>query len=51
LNAVISMIIAGTSLSRNNTKKIASNSIRDFIILKKSNVNIIFQKPILSKKL
>jgi hypothetical protein len=45
------MIIAGTSLSENNTKKIASNSIRDFIILKKSNVNIIIQKPILSKKL
>ncbi|KAK2364505.1 hypothetical protein QL285_089371 [Trifolium repens] len=40
LNAAISRIIAGTSLSGNNTKKVASNSIRDFIILKKFNVNI-----------
>jgi hypothetical protein len=40
LNAAISRIIASTSLSGNNTKKVASNSIRDFIILKKFNVNI-----------
>jgi hypothetical protein len=40
LNTAISRIIAGASLSGNNTKKVASNSIRDFIILKKFNVNI-----------
>jgi ribonuclease HI len=40
LNAAISRIIASTSLSGNNTKKVASNSIRDYIILKKFNVNI-----------
>jgi ribonuclease HI len=40
LNSAISMIIASTSLSGNNTKKVASNSIRDFSILKKFNVSI-----------
>jgi ribonuclease HI len=40
VQSAISMIISCTSLSGNNTKKVASNSIRDFIILKKFNVSI-----------
>lgn len=34
------MIIASTSLSGNNTKKVASGSIRDFIVLKHFKINI-----------
>jgi hypothetical protein len=34
------MIIANTSLSGNNTRKIASGSIRDFIVLKHFKINI-----------
>ncbi|GAU32064.1 hypothetical protein TSUD_214200 [Trifolium subterraneum] len=37
--SVITMIIANTSLSGNNSKKVSSNSIRDFTILKKFNVS------------
>jgi ribonuclease HI len=40
VDSAISMIISNTSLSGNNTKKVASNSLRDFIILKKFNVAI-----------
>jgi hypothetical protein len=34
------MIIANTSLARNNTKKVSTNSIRDFTILKIFKVSI-----------
>jgi ribonuclease HI len=34
LNAAVALITASTSLTGNNTKKVASNSIRDFIVLK-----------------
>ncbi|GAU42726.1 hypothetical protein TSUD_287810 [Trifolium subterraneum] len=37
--SVITMIIANTSLSGNNSKKVSSNSIRDFTILKNFNVS------------
>jgi hypothetical protein len=37
---LINLIIANTSLSGNNLKKSASNSIRDFTILKHFNVSI-----------
>jgi hypothetical protein len=51
LNTAISRIIAGASLSGNNTKKVASNSIRDFIILKKFNVNIHNPKVFIVKEI
>jgi ribonuclease HI len=38
--SAISMIIASTSMAGNNTKKCSSNSMRDFTLLKKFNVNI-----------
>jgi hypothetical protein len=38
--SAITMIIASTSLSGNNTKKVASGSIRDFIVLKHFKINI-----------
>jgi ribonuclease HI len=40
VQSAISMIISCTSLSGNNTKKVASNSLRDFSVLKKFNVVI-----------
>jgi hypothetical protein len=40
LNSAISLIIAGTSLSGNNTLKASSNSMRDFSILKKFRIEI-----------
>jgi hypothetical protein len=40
LNSTISLIIAGTSLSGNNTLKASSNSMRDFSILKKFRIEI-----------
>jgi hypothetical protein len=39
-HAAISLIISSTSLTGNNTKKVASNSIRDFIVLKHFKISI-----------
>ncbi|GAU50508.1 hypothetical protein TSUD_234280 [Trifolium subterraneum] len=48
--STITMIIANTSMSGNNSKKTSSNSIRDFIVLKKFNVIIHHPKaPVLKE--
>jgi ribonuclease HI len=39
-NPAISLIISSTALTGNNTKKVASNSIRDFIVLKHFKISI-----------
>jgi hypothetical protein len=51
LPTAISLIIANTCLSGNNTKKVASNSIRDFSILEFFKINIDNQNSLSVKEI